>query len=152
MKTLQIEESKARQLYATANPEFKAILEDTFGKPFFSQDTRDYIKTLEDAIRATGEALVVNPSDTKDEVAYKKLKIIYKALNNDPAFPDYNNHSQWKYYPWVKPNKSGVGLSYDGYVTTVSATLVGSRLVLNRQELCKYVCEQFGDILAEYIF
>lgn len=143
MKTLKIEESRARQLYSNASIEFKAMLEDTFGKAFFSTDTRDYIKTLQDAINATGEELRINQEDTPDEVAYKKLKIIYKALNNDSKFPDYNNHNQYKYYPWVKPNPSGVGLSYGDYVYSRSVTVVGSRLVVGTSEEAEYIGKKF---------
>lgn len=41
MKTIQISESNARRLYKEAPPEFKMILEDTFGKDFFSEDPAD---------------------------------------------------------------------------------------------------------------
>lgn len=127
------------------------MLEDTFGKQFFSKDTRDYIKTLEDAINATGDKLVINPSDMPDEVAYKKLKIIYKALNNDPKFPDYSNHSQWKYYPWVKPNSSGVGLSYFVDDFTRSYTAVGSRLVVGTYDQAEYLGELFISLYEDWL-
>ena len=40
MKTLQLSEEKAKELYKTASPEFRAMLEETFGKAFFeSVDT-----------------------------------------------------------------------------------------------------------------
>ena len=35
MKTLQLSEEKAKELYKTASPEFRAMLEETFGKDFF---------------------------------------------------------------------------------------------------------------------
>ncbi len=154
MTPIQLDDKTARQLYFTSTTpvEFKVMLEETFGKNFFSKEPMDYIKTLQDAIDATGETLVINATDAPDEIAYKKLKIIYKALNNDPKFPDYSNHNQSKYYPFVKPNLSGLGLSCSVYGYTYSTTDVGSRLVLNRRELCEYVAKQFNEILAAYIF
>jgi len=129
MKNLQIDEKKARKLYATATGEFKTILEDTFGKAFFSQDPADFIKTYEDACNWTGERPIINSTDTPDEISYKKMKVIVKALNNDPEFPNYYNLNQPKYYPWVEKNKSGLGLSYDDYDNTNSNTNVRSHLV-----------------------
>lgn len=142
----------ARRLYNTSGEELKTILEDTYGKAFFSTDTREYIKTVEDAYRANGETPKFNSDDTPDEVNYKKVKAIIKALNNDPSFPDFNNHSQRKYYPWLKKENSGFGLSYDDFVYTYSMTDVGSRLVLKSPELCEYLVKQFPKEYGGYIF
>ena len=49
MKTLQISEQKARELYKTGSKDLKTILEESFTKEFFSNDITDRIKTYEDA-------------------------------------------------------------------------------------------------------
>lgn len=43
MKTLQIDEANARKLYPKATEAFKTMLEDSFGKDFFSQKITDRI-------------------------------------------------------------------------------------------------------------
>ncbi len=153
MKPLVIkDDATARRLYNTSGEELKTILEDTYGKEFFSTDTREYIKTVEDAYQANGETPKFNSDDTPDEVNYKKLKAIIKALNNDPSFPDFNNANQRKYYPWVKKENSGFGLSCYDYDLTYSTSTVGSRLVLKSPELCEYLVKQFPKEYGGYIF
>ena len=44
-KSLQIDENKAFDLYQTATPEFKQMLEDSFGKEFFKRKITDRVKS-----------------------------------------------------------------------------------------------------------
>lgn len=91
----------------------------------------------------------------KSIIAYYKLIIIAQAIN-DGWEPNWNNSSEYKYYPWLyvkasdeKP--SGSGLSYDdcGYVT--SFTTVGSRLVFKSREAARFFGETFTDLLTDYL-
>ena len=41
MKTLQLSEQKARELYRSGSKELKTVLEESFGKDFFSQDVTE---------------------------------------------------------------------------------------------------------------
>lgn len=112
MQTLQINPEKARLLYPTASPEFKAMLEDTFGKDFFNQKIYDRINSMADIFSIGGKKLedIVSPNDTKDEAAYKVLKFGIKVFNEGVKV-DHSNSNQTKYEPrfyW----KAGVGLSY----------------------------------------
>ncbi len=153
MKQIAIkDDATARRLYSSSSDEWKKVLEDNYGKEFFSTDTREYIKTVEDAYQANGETPKFNSDDTVDEVNYKKLKAIIKALNNDPSFPDFNNANQRKYYPWVKKENSGFGLSFSAYDDSDSLTTIGSRLVLKSPELCEYLVKQFPKEYGGYIF
>ena len=107
MKTLQIEENKARIIYKTASPEFKIMLEDTFGKEFFSKKVTERIKTYEDACAELGitpicENTLLKNGFTKDEIAYRKIKTIIQVLNEGWQ-ADWTNEYQDKWIPWFYP-------------------------------------------------
>jgi hypothetical protein len=152
MKQLQIDGKKAKQLYSTASPEWKATFEDTFGKEYFSQKITDRVKTFEDAceVLGVGPSYSFNSTDSKDEIAYKKLKIIIQALNEGWT-PDWSNSNQKKWYPWMKWNGSGFGFSdsYCDYWAT--RTCVGSRLCFKSEELAIYAAKQFEAIYNDFL-
>nr|DAM03148.1 MAG TPA: hypothetical protein [Caudoviricetes sp.] len=156
MKTLQIEESKARTLYKSASSEFKTMLEDTFGKGFFSQKVTERIKTYEDACRE----LNINPIDettltsngfTKDEIVYRKIKTITEALNEGWQ-ANWNDENQNKWTPYFYPNSPSGFVFYDtdyGYSDAVAA--YGVRLCFKSDELATYAGKQFVDLYKEFI-
>ncbi|MFT3704672.1 MAG: hypothetical protein QM802_20070 [Agriterribacter sp.] len=149
MKTLSISDQDARKIYPSAIPELKTILEASFSKGFFSQKITDRIKTFEDACAEIGED-PVNPKfiiGEPDEIAYRKLKVIIKVLN-EGWVPDWNNSSQYKWRPWFYLNAPGFRFSGTSYVFTHST--VGSRLCFKSEELCEYAANQFIDIYKDY--
>ena len=85
----------------------------------------------------------------KPIIAAYKLMIIFKAIN-DGWIPDWNDWSQYKYYPWFKVLSSGFGFSYSGYVNTFTSADVGSRLCTDTSEKAIFVAEQFKAEYQEY--
>lgn len=85
-------------------------------------------------------------------IAYHALVIIAEALN-DGWEPNWDNHNEYKYFPWfrVKPRASGVGFSATDYVYWTTDTDVGSRLCFKTSELALYAAKQFEFIYEEYI-
>ncbi len=73
MKTLQIDEMKAKQFWKTGTSELKAILEDTFGKSFFSEKITDRVKTFEDARKRTIDYMK-HPKRKRKEYAKDAIK------------------------------------------------------------------------------
>lgn len=110
------------------------------------------IKTFDDACRAcrtTEEEFnekMKNLGLSEDTIAYEKLKIEYKAINNGWV-PDWSDTDQYKYYPWFEVLPSGLGFSYSGYVYARTVTDVGSRLCTDTSEKALYMAQQFE---AEY--
>lgn len=109
MKTLQLSESKARSLYKTGSDEFKTLLEENFGKSFFSQSVTERIKTYEDACDELGESPVDEVALRRlglnnNDIAYMKLTQIVRALNKDWVAKVYDNKDRW--YPWFSHNGS----------------------------------------------
>ena len=156
MRTLQIEESKARSIYKTASPELKIMLEDTFGKEFFSQSITKHIKTYKDAcleldITPIDENTLLKNGFTKDEIAYRKIKTIIQALNEGWQ-ADWTNEYQNKWIPWFHQN-SITGLAYAASTITSSSmcTEISSRLCLKSEELSIYMGKRFIDLYREFI-
>lgn len=157
MKTLQISEQKARELYKSGSSELKSILEESFGKDFFSQKITDRVKTYEDACRE----LSMNPLDknkligfgfTKHDIAYQKLVTIVKALN-EGWVPDVCDYRVYRWYPWFKTNGSPSSFAFDvSYCACASARAgCGSRLCLKSKELSEYCGKQFIDLWKQFI-
>ena len=156
MKTLQIEESKARSIYKTASSELKVMLEDTFGKDFFSQKVTERIKTYEDACKELGivpvdESALLAGGFTKDEIAYRKIKTIAEALNEGWK-PNWNDENQKKWIPWFYPNSSSGFVfltTYFGYSSAGAG--YGLRLCFKSDELATYAGKQFVELYKEFI-
>lgn len=157
MKTLQISEQKARELYKSGSSELKSILEESFGKDFFSQKITDRVKTYEDACRE----LSMNPLDknkligfgfTKHDIAYQKLTTIVQALN-EGWVPDVCDSSVYRWYPWFKTNGSPSSFAFcDSRYDDASAFAgSGSRLCLKSKELSEYCGKQFIDLWKQFI-
>jgi hypothetical protein len=149
-KQLVIDEQTAKKVYSTASAEFKAMLEDSFGKPFFSQKITDRVKSFEDACEVLDldpENIIDEVVDTKDEIAYKKLKVIAQALNEGWK-PNWNNSNERKWWPWFYMNEPGFRFGVCGFNFGDSG--VGARLVFKTEELAKYAAEQFTDLYNDY--
>jgi len=111
------------------------------------------IKTFKDACKALNITFNPSPELSKDELAYQKLKIIAKALNEGWQ-PNWNDWSEWKYYPWFQMGNNGaspgVGFSFDDCGLGSTASRVGSRLCFKTSELAKYAGKQFEEIYKDY--
>lgn len=151
MKNLQMDDATARKIYPIAAPELKAILEDTFGKPFFSQDITERVRTMEDVYRESGKtyADIAKPGDTPDEIGYKKAKLIF-AVMNEGWVPDYNNPNENKYeLRWVK-NKNG-GFSFGSYDFWFSTTSAGARLTARSGKIADHIGNNFEKEFNEFL-
>ena len=155
MKTLQIGKSKAREIYETASYGLKTMLEDAFGKEFFSVDVTDCIKTYEDAceeldITPIDESVMLSNGFTKDEIAYRKIKTIAEALNGCWK-PDWSNVKQKKWVPWFRSDSSGFVFDESSFVLLDATTSYGGHLCFKREDLADYAAKQFVEIYKEFI-
>lgn len=122
------------------------------------------IKTIEDACKALGTTMEQEfPAEavklmTDDELAYRELKLITKAINQSdgtPWEPDWSNWDEYKYYPWMEVdtsdgNKAGSGFSAHGFGCVYAYTVVGSRLCFKSREMALYAGKQFESIYARF--
>ena len=91
-----------------------------------------------------------------DEVARKKLEVITAALNEGWS-PDWNNTSEYKYYPYfyIEPRKHGAyaGLSYASANITASNTIanIGSRLCFHEPDAARYAGRTFTELYEQLL-
>lgn len=154
MKTLQLEESKAKKLFKDAPEWFKETLISSFGAACFSENILDRIKTFEDACAELGISNdscrpIFDEDEDPDEIAYKKLKVIISAINEGWK-PDWNDTNQKKWFPYFALS-SGFGFSNSYCHCTITFTSVGSRLCFSSQEKAEYVGKQFIDLYEQFL-
>ena len=148
-----LDEQTAKKTYEESNDLVRSLLEEKFGKEFFglsSSNEFDFksIKTFEDACKRlnVNPKDVYSPNDAPDEIAYKQLKIIVKAINNGWT-PDFKNTDKYKYYPWFN-RSSGFSFNDSDYYRSYSC--VGSLLLFESEEKCEYAAKQFIDIYEQF--
>jgi len=154
-KPVLIEESEARSMWQDATPEFKKLLETTFGKEFFSVKITDRIKTYEDACAELGkepvdESEMIEVGFTQDEIDYRKLKTITEAYN-EGWVGDYNNPNQKKWIPWFNFSPSGV--RFDGSFDCYSCACAGraARLCFKDQATSDAAGKQHTELYSKFI-
>jgi len=157
MKTLQLSDKKARELYKTGSTEVKSILEESFGKDFFSMNITDRIKSYEDAreyleIKPIDEDELVSFGLTAHDIAYLKLTAVVKALN-EGWVPDVCDSSVYRYYPYFRTNGSPSAFAFDGSYNAFAFANAGSgsRLALKSEKLSNYCGTQFIDLWKQFI-
>ena len=148
MKTPIVTIENLKKAHEEGCDDVRKALENLYGKEIFESGE---INSFEDACSVLGIKVssVLSKDDTKDEEAYKKLKIIIKALN-DGWEPDWDDSSQKKWYPWFKMAGSGFGFDgsdWDGSL----ANATGSRLCFKNEKLAKYAGEKFEGIYKEFL-
>ena len=194
-KELRIWRSDVINSYKNTDESGKGLLEGLFGVELFKpKDIRERVKTYEDAC----EVLGIKPGDLgsmrfidadgvmkpnsvlkfmPDEIAYFKLKVITKALNEGwrPKF----DSNEVRYYPWfwiytqeeyealnAKDKKEcrvvgrsfsyayahgGVAYANANYASSFSNAVYGSRLAFKTRELAEYCGKQFLDIWVDFL-
>lgn len=154
-KTVQIEEQTARRLYPTASPEFKSMLEDSFGKDFFTQKITVRIKSYLDACAELGEeplseSQLKSLGFTDDEIDYRKLKTITRAYNEGWE-ADYNNANQQKWIPWFVFSPSGVRFNDSYYDCSFAGAGRAARLCFKDKATSDAAGETFTELYAKFI-
>lgn len=157
MKTLQLSEQKARELYRSGSKELKTVLEESFGKDFFSQDVTERVKTYLDACHELGrepldEKKLLELGLTEHDIAYQKLTLIIEALNEGWK-ADVCDANVRRWYPWFEPNGSPSSFAFGGSFCGLAYACAGSgsRLCLKREKLSNYCGKQFIDLWKQFI-
>jgi hypothetical protein len=154
-ETLEITRQAAIKAHDEASTKGKTLLENLFGKRVFQKDIKERIKTFDDVIRELGDdpeefKNAISIMEEPDEIAYVKLKLIAKALNEGWT-PDWSNGEWDKWYPWFKMDDSSSAGRFSFIVAgnRVSTSAVGSRLCFKSEELADYAGTQFLELYRE---
>lgn len=148
MTIIEVNKENALKAYKEADENGKVLLKNLFGKEILPDKITDRIKTFDDVI-AEFQMNGFEVSGAIDEVAYRKLKLIAKALNEGWT-PDWDDENEYKYYPYFKMGSSGVGFSGSYCDTWFAYAFVGSRLCFKNRELAEYAGKQFEDIYKDF--
>lgn len=97
-----------------------------------------------------------NPYDPKfnegtpDEIAYKKYKVVCRALNGGWV-PDWANASQPKWYTWMEYNSAAAGFRFFGTLCTNTTAYSGSgsRLRLCSDNIAKHAGTKFEGLISD---
>jgi len=157
IKTIKIEENTAKKLYKTASDELRVILEENFGKDFFSTKITDRIKTWDDVCEELDIDDTILPykcPKNKQQIsanAFIKIQYISQVLNEGWE-PNFKNTNEYKYYPYFQYKSSHGGgfvfyCSYDHYVCGG----LGFGFYYKTRELSDYAGNQFLEIYKEYL-
>ena len=154
-ETLEITRQAAIKAHDEASTKGKTLLENLFGKRVFQKDIKERIKTFDDVIRELGDdpeefKNAISIMEEPDEIAYVKLKLIAKALNEGWT-PDWSNGEWDKWYPWfdMDDSSSAGRFSFRGSDDRHSGSFVGSRLCFKSDELADYAGTQFLELYRE---
>ncbi len=178
MKKIEINENKVQTAYNDTDESGKVLLESIFGKDVFVGDITSRVTSYETACKE----LDIEPidfsktDDTPDEIAYKKLKTIVKALNEGWVPPqDCETNMYWSWF-WMYTKEelenmdesekidramidtssfhgadAGFGYAYTGSTPSYTIAAIGSRLCLKNRELAVFCGKRFIELWAEYL-
>ncbi len=123
-KNLKIRKSNAMKLYLGGKPDQKEFLETLWPGEFKPIDVTDRIKTWDDVLADQGvtaeEFAKRIANDEEDEAAYKRMKLLARALNELKPGEELDPAKTW-YFP-VFNRVAGFGFA------CVRATFIGFRL------------------------
>jgi hypothetical protein len=150
--SLEITKETAKKLYPESQRWFQERLEEAFGKDCFKRKSFDSIKTFEDACEELeiDPTTVVNSTDQPDEAAYKKLKIIIRAINQG-WIPDRDDTKQRKCWPFFNLANAGFVTSYVNYAPSLAYANFGFRLCFESEEKANYAGRQFLKLYKEFL-
>lgn len=99
----------------------------------------DLVNSFEDACKykKVKPSSVYNKTDTKDEIAYKKIKFTTSVLNEGHVFTMKTNENRW--YAWFfLSSGSGFVFSNSYYGDTIASASSASRLCFKSEALARH--------------
>lgn len=116
------------------------------------------IASFEEACKKLGiipklpDVSILPTKHSKAIIAHYQLVIIAQALNEGWE-PNWDDSSEWKYYPWFdleKATTAGSGFAFGVCADVRTFSDVGSRLCFRSRELAVYAGETFLDMYKDY--
>lgn len=120
-------------------------------------DTSKKITSYEDACKVLNiqpineEVFNAFPKeDQRSMLAYHKLTVITRALNNGWK-PNWDDQNEWKYYPLFRYVNAGLSYAYSNNAATYTIASIGSRLCFYASRLARYAGNQFTDLYEQIL-
>lgn len=133
-QTLELTLERAREIYPSAAPEFKKMLEDNFGAKQLKGNIIERTKTLEDACYEIGKNISTLFDSATDE--YERAEIAIKTFAE--ALREGKPAGECFYYPYFLRSSAG-GFSYYGCGYAHVYTGVGARLRVDTADKAKHL-------------
>lgn len=118
--------------------------------------TEKKITSYEDACKALNtkpineEVFNVFPKeDRKSMIAYHKLTVIVRALNNG-WLPDWENTNERKFYPIFRYVSAGLSFAYTACADANTGSTITSLLCFSSPALAEYAAYYFADLYRDY--
>lgn len=120
-------------------------------------DTSKKITSYEDACKVLNiqpineEVFNAFPKeDQRSMLAYHKLTVITRALNNGWK-PNWDDQNEWKYYPLFRYVNAGLSCANTNHTATTTYATIGSRLCFYASRLARYAGNQFTDLYEQIL-
>lgn len=114
------------------------------------------IKSYEDACKVLNiqsiseNAVAAFPKeDRKSMLAYHKLTVITKAINGGWK-PDWNDRSQYKYFPIFYYKNAGLAFAYSHSAASATSACIGSRLCFKTEAMSDYAAATFANLYTDF--
>ena len=151
-ETIKFTEKQINEMIQACDAKQLPVVKEVFDV----RDNWEDIKTVEDACKHLGEVdnevrqlrLLQNiPNLDRKVTSCQELTVISKALNNGTEL-DWDNHNEYKYFPWWY-----LGKNYRLYSMIYSSdnSSVPARLCVKSSEIGNYSATQFKDIWKDYM-
>jgi hypothetical protein len=154
MKTHTVTESFIQEAHKAACDTWKKKLEKQFPDAF-PKDITYKVKTWEDLLKIAGkdsnQVLPYRNARSKNEIsqnALAKVQLISEVLNQGWT-PDWNNHNEYKYYPYFEKTKSGWVVC--SYVNGLRIAYYAAGMYFKSSELALFAGNTFLDIYKELL-
>jgi hypothetical protein len=134
---IELTQSEVDEMFNASDAKQKKVLDKFFTKP---KSIIDGVNSFEDACKVLGLNAfdVFNTKfDSVSDIAFKKLKVIIKALN-EGWYPNWENENEGKYWCWWTM-KGGFSYYTTSYYSTF--TFVPSALCLRTRELTEHAAK-----------
>lgn len=149
METLQIKKADALKAYNNTDQKGKTLLSDLFGKDLLPAKER--IQSVGDAL----EFLGIDRNEfqnglnhlTRDEAAYRQLKVVADALNEGWQ-ANWADTNQAKYYPYFDGD---AGFRFNDVLCHCQNSHVSSRLCFKSCDLAEHAGRQFQALYQIYL-
>jgi hypothetical protein len=154
-KQLAMDEGTAKRLYPSSPKEFKEMLEESFGKDFFTQKISDRVKNYDDILEIHGVRKLADEVKVEgfDDAENKLVQNLIKKIRICRAYRDGRpipKRGEKRYYPWYDVS-SGFDFSDAGCVDADADAGSASRLCFLTKEDAEDYNKKFGQSIEKDI-
>lgn len=96
-------------------------------------------------------ATILNATDAPDEIAFKKIKLIIKVINQGWV-PDFKNRYEYKWFVFAHYGaRAGLWYAITHYTPAFAFTYIGSRVCFQSEEKAEYFAKHYFDLYKEFL-